>query len=73
MISARTKADLQEIVAKYCLASDQKDVPAHMEFYAQEGYIDGGMRSRPRNGGRFSPNVCDGGNIKKTFGHEFYF
>lgn len=51
MITSELKVNLQETIANYCLTSDNKDVQAHMAFYAKNGFIDGGMRSRPKTEG----------------------
>jgi ketosteroid isomerase-like protein len=51
MLTTELKVRLQEIIAEYCIATDAKDVSAHMAYYAEKGFIDGGMKSRPRNAG----------------------
>ncbi|MFS4415756.1 nuclear transport factor 2 family protein [Maribacter sp. 2307ULW6-5] len=51
MITTEERATLKQIIANYSIASDAKDVQAHMQYYAENGYIDGGMRSKPKNAG----------------------
>jgi ketosteroid isomerase-like protein len=51
MVTTEVKTTLKEIIALYSIASDAKDVDGHMQYYAEEGYIDGGMKSRTKRAG----------------------
>ncbi|MGD1842941.1 MAG: nuclear transport factor 2 family protein [Thermonemataceae bacterium] len=48
MVTIEEKLTLMELIAGYCLASDNKDVQAHIAYYAEEGYITGGMTTSPK-------------------------
>jgi hypothetical protein len=45
MITIEEKLQLMEIIAGYSLASDNKDVEAHIAYYTDDGFIDGGMKT----------------------------
>jgi alpha-amylase/alpha-mannosidase (GH57 family) len=45
MVTTEQKLQLMEIIAGYSLASDKKDVQGHMAYYAEDGFIDGGMKT----------------------------
>jgi len=49
MITTEERLHIMEQIAGYSLASDNKDVEAHMAYYTDEGYIDGGMKTGPKN------------------------
>jgi hypothetical protein len=49
MVTTEEKLHLMELIAGYSLASDNKDVSAHMAYYSPDGYIDGGMKTGTRS------------------------
>ncbi|MEM9981955.1 MAG: nuclear transport factor 2 family protein [Bacteroidota bacterium] len=50
MVTTEEKVHLMELIAGYSLASDNKDVEAHVAYYTEEGFIEGGMSTGPKNG-----------------------
>ncbi len=50
MVTVKEKTHLTELIAGYCLASDNKDVEEHLSYYAQDGYITGGVTTGPKRG-----------------------
>ena len=76
MISVETKIALQEIIAQYSIASDAKDVQGHLQYYAKEGYIDGGMQSRRRDVGMaedLAQMFAMEGTLKRHFGMNYRY
>ncbi len=76
MITTEVKTTLKEIIAQYSIASDAKDVQGHLQYYAEEGYIDGGMKSRPKNGGMeedLAQMFAMEGTLKRHFAMNFRF